>query len=177
MNENEVCYRILKDFQTDAGIDMETLAEAARMEPQVLQTCFDTVSKPAIGTFSSIASGLLKIMETSADETRTVLHPHYVRFVEEYVRINPDQFGQQSNPYFTKALAGLVEKTGRRDLQHRVNVLLQLEKENTGEKSPNGTGLPTDQDIQVLWNCLNDSGRRVAGRLLQEISEMPEFRR
>ncbi len=192
MEKNSYYYQLLKEFQTAANLSHDELADAVRIDPLILKDQFDTLSKPIMGTFMSTASGLLQIIDSlsgaedavpgSGDELRSL----YLRLFEEYLHICPDQFDKSFNPYFTKSIANLAEKTGSEDLHRQVRELLGMELQNPPEASPKNENNtpedsrkasedPTFERIREAWEALNPSGRHMACRLMQGLLELSEF--
>lgn len=138
MNDHKKYYQLLMEFKKTLGGDDEEFAELIRMEPERLKDCVDTCQKPLIGTFASTASGLFRAVEAAREDVSGVsadaLHSLYSQLVEEYVRLNPDQFEPGMNSYLAKSLQGLADRTGSRELTETVRQLLGLEEPEKKEQ-------------------------------------------
>ena len=147
MNDHKKYYQILIDFKKTLGVDDEEFAELIRMEPERLKDCVDTCQKPLIGTFASTASGLFRAVDSAREDeagaSADALHSLYSQLIEEYVRLNPDQFEPGLNSYLAKSLEDLADRTGSRELTETVRQLLgwkSLKRRNM-EKFPIPTRL------------------------------------
>ena len=131
MNDHKKYYQILMEFKKTLGVDDEEFAELIRMEPERLKDCVDTCQKPLIGTFASTASGLFRAVDSAREDEAgapaDALHSLYSQLIEEYVRLNPDQFEPGLNSYLAKSLENLVDRTGSQELTETVRQLLGLE--------------------------------------------------
>ena len=158
MNDHKKYYQLLMEFKKTRGGDDEECAELIRMEPECLKDCVDTCQKPLIGTFASTASGLFRAVEAAREDVSGVsadaLHSLYSQLIEEYVRLNPDQFEPGLNSYLAKSLQDLADRTGSREVTETVRQLLGLEepeKKEHEEMSESDPAVPEgdseDRDI------------------------------
>ena len=187
MEKNSYYYQLLKEFQTAANLSHDELADAVRIDPLILKDQFDTLSKllqiiDSLSGAEEAAPDSGQDAPGSEDELRSL----YLRLFEEYLHICPDQFDKSFNPYFTKSIANLAEKTGSEDLHRQVRELLGMELQNPPESSPKNENDtpedsrepaedPTFEQIREAWDALNPLGRHMACRLMQGLLELPEF--
>ena len=200
MNDHKKYYQILIEFKKTLGVDDEEFAELIRMEPERLKDCVDTCQKPLIGTFASTASGLFRAVDSAREDEAgapaDALHSLYSQLIEEYVRLNPDQFEPG-------------DRTGSRELTETVRQLLGLEEpekkehEEIPDSDPAVTGRDSDDlaapgaasalsddteffaddsdmmfiQIKEAWSRLTPSGRRVVWSLVRELSVLKELQR
>lgn len=170
MNDHKKYYQILIEFKKTLGVDDEEFAELIRMEPERLKDCVDTCQKPLIGTFASTASGLFRAVDSAREDEAgapaDALHSLYSQLIEEYVRLNPDQFEPGLNSYLAKSLEDLADRTGSRELTETVRQLLGLEEP---EKKEHGE-IP-DSDPAVTGRGSDDLAAPGAASALSDDTE------
>lgn len=166
MNEHKKLYLIIKDFQTQAGLTTEALADAARIPELILHECISEESKLTIGTFASLALGFLKVINAS---NQPALRQTYAQFVEEYVTSNPEQFDNFPNPHFKKTILRIGEETQQDAVNQKIRARIVPEEELPNERF-------TEQLMQY-WKALNPGGQQEAVKHLYHLTFVPEYQR
>lgn len=167
--ENEVLYRLLREFQSKAGLTIDALADAARIPDFVLQELIVENSMITIGTFASLSLGLVQIMEDEAQDS-DALREIYTQFVDEYVTNYPEQFESFPNPYFKKTIVRIGEHTQQEAVRQKISKLLGLDEPASADTSPFA-------QLTALWKQLNDCGQQEAVNRLHELTFIPKYQK
>ena len=166
--EYEEMYEYLGEFRMEGNISIGKLAEAARMEDYVLRECISANSKLMLGTFATLANGMLKVMEEYDEELKAELKKHYAGFVEAFVECNPEQFDNGQNHYFVQTILRLVDAAENETVSAKVRELFE------GKKAPD-TGEVLSQINEIL-PLLNEEGLQEAVKRVKELTYVPEYK-
>lgn len=169
MYENEKLYSLLEEFIDKAGISAAQLAERARMQDFVLKECISARSKLTIGTFASIAVGMLAFIEQEGDKNATELRRIYAGFVDEYVESNSEQFTGLTNPHFVQTIVRLGGESGQETVNRKVKRLLGIETEEEEE--------PPLRQLEALFEQLSPTGQQEVIKRVKEMLLVPEYKK
>lgn len=166
--ENEVLYRLLREFRLKANISVADLSEASGIPEVVLQELIAVNSILTIGTFASLSLGFVKIMDKSQDSS--ALREIYAQFVDEYVTNYPEQFESFPNPHFKKTIVRIGDQTQQEAVRQKISKLLGLDEPASADTSPFA-------QLTALWKQLNDCGQQEAVTRLHELTFIPKYQK
>lgn len=167
MNEHKELYRIIRAFQTESGLSIEEIADAARIPDLILHECISEQSKLTIGTFASLALGFDKIAQASANQAE--LRRIYAQFVDEYLSSNPEQFDYFPNPHFKNTILRIGEKTQQNAIIQKLQRLL-LPDAALAQQS-------LSEQLAYYWDLLNPDGQQEAVKHLYQLTCVPEYKK
>ena len=167
MNESDTLYKILSDFRIKAGLSMQELAKAARMEKEILEELIYTNSTLMAGNFASLAKAMTECKDHSSQEIKGELEKFYKEFVDAYLTEYPDQLQVIINPHFRQSIMQIAEATGDMAIVEKLKHLYH------GDEEKSSVDLETE--LGKLLEKLNDVGRQEAVKRVRELGYIPEY--